>query len=459
MARRRRTWALAALGLLPVGCETTGGALLVGPPADPPAFVARVDDAGVLTLPRLIELTYQNNPDLTVARARVEAARGRLIQAGLYPNPTFEWEGEDIGSQGNGAAGKQGPIISQTVVTAGKLKRAKAAAAQGVVLADWQAASRWYEAATRTRLAYYEALAAQREIKTAEDAVKLGREGLDAAQKLQKAGAGTQPDLIRATVELNQGQVQFEVANERHRAARQLLAVAVGMPDLPCGPLAETLELPPPDYDWHTIVDVMLARSSPMQEAHTAVLQAEEQLQLARAQKCPDVTLRARPIYVFPDHRAEVNVWVGAALPLYNRNQGNILAAEADLGRAREEVRQAELRLMERLTLAYQRYLSARHQADGYRRNILPSARESLRLVRLGYERGDARYDYTTVLTAQRTLVQAEAVYVQALRELWRAVADIDGLLQTEDGCLTGGPPLPDRDGSRPVGAGTPKPE
>src|SRR4051812_32983349 len=40
-----------------------------------------------LTLPRLLELAAQNNPDLAVARARAENARGRLIQAGLYINP------------------------------------------------------------------------------------------------------------------------------------------------------------------------------------------------------------------------------------------------------------------------------------------------------------------------------------------------------------------------------------
>ena len=59
-----------------------------------------------------------------------------------------------------------------------------------------------------------------------------------------------------------------------------------------------------------------------------------------------------------------------------------------------------ELRLTERLTLAFQRYENARRQTEAYEKQILVNAAESLRLVRLGYDRGDPKYDYTTVLEA-----------------------------------------------------------
>jgi cobalt-zinc-cadmium efflux system outer membrane protein len=141
-------------------------------------------EAKPLTLEQLIILACEHNPAIAMAQARVQAARGRLVQAGLYPNPSIVWEAEDMGGPGPHAAGAQGPILGQDIITAGKRRRAMAAAAHGVSIADWQALTRWYDVLTRTRLAYFELLAARLEVKTAEELVGLAREDLDAARKL-----------------------------------------------------------------------------------------------------------------------------------------------------------------------------------------------------------------------------------------------------------------------------------
>jgi cobalt-zinc-cadmium efflux system outer membrane protein len=182
----------------------------------------------------------------------------------------------------------------------------------------------------------------------------------------------------------------------------------------------------------------VLARSSELQEARAAVQQAEAMLRRAQVEWVPNLQLSVRPFYAFPEQKALVRVEAGAMLPLFNRNQGNIAAAQADLARAHQEVRQAELRLTERLTGAYQRYQNARLQTEVYDKQILPNAAESLRLVRLGYERGDPKYDYTAVLQAQRILVEARLAYVQALGDLWRAASEIAGLLQLDQATLDG---------------------
>jgi cobalt-zinc-cadmium efflux system outer membrane protein len=185
--------------------------------------------------------------------------------------------------------------------------------------------------------------------------------------------------------------------------------------------------------------ETVLTRSSEVQEAQANVLQAEQLVRRARAENVPNLLLSARPFYAFPDQTMQGRVELGATLPVWNRNQGSILAAEADLVRTRAEVSQVELRLTERLTPAFQRYQNARRQTELYEKQVLPNARESLRRVRLGYERGDPKYDYTAVLQAQRTLAQARLVYVLALGELWRAVSELAGLLQ-QDELRMGGP-------------------
>src|SRR5262249_27122472 len=124
-------------------------------PLPPPTPACATGTEGPLTLEQLLHLAAEYNPDLAIARARADAARGRLVQAGLYPNPTLNWEGDEIGIRGK-AAGTQGPFVVQQIVTAHKLKIATAAAAAGVLAADWLAITRWYDVITRVRLAYFE---------------------------------------------------------------------------------------------------------------------------------------------------------------------------------------------------------------------------------------------------------------------------------------------------------------
>ena len=142
-------------------------------------------------------------------------------------------------------------------------------------------------------------------------------------------------------------------------------------------------------------------------------------------------------------------------MPIFDRNQGNIHAAKNEFALALAFERQLELRLVERMTGAYQRYQSARKQADAYRTVIVPKAEESLKLVESGYAAGDKKYDYTAVLQAQQVLAQARLAQTQAIGDLWRSVIEIAGLLQQEnlrEGCAVRERHLPTAQLGAPVG-------
>jgi len=416
---------------------------------------ARAEDAPVAqaavvaegwSLDQLLALAQENNPDLAAARAQADSARGRLLQAGLYPNPTFTWEAEDVNSPGN-AAGAQGPILGQQFITAGKRRLAMRAAEAGVSMADWQAVTRWYDILTRVRLAYYDLATAEREVLTHEQIVGIAKEALDAAQKLFKAGTGTRPDVLRAQVELAEHGTRLAVARQRRIAAWKMLAVVVGMSDLEARPLQEKLEAQAPGYAWEATLAQVLQRSSEVQSAQSAILQAEQLFLRARAERVPDVKVEVRPLYNFPDKQTELTAMIGFAVPILDRNQGNIAAAHAEVSRTLAESRAVELRLTDRLAAAYERYQSARQLVAFYEgdpkdkddQGILRNAQMSLDLIRKGYEAGDAKYDFTSVLQSQRTLAQARLDYVRALGQLWKAVSEIRGLIQDGD-CPWRGP-------------------
>ena len=88
-------------------------------PADRPRSYA-LDD--------FVRLGLERNPRLAQAGFAVEVARGRAVQAGLYPNPTISAIFDELGDvQGRGGINTI-PLISQEIVTGGKLDLSRAAA-------------------------------------------------------------------------------------------------------------------------------------------------------------------------------------------------------------------------------------------------------------------------------------------------------------------------------------------
>jgi predicted RNA-binding Zn ribbon-like protein len=102
------------------------------------------------------------------------------------------------------------------------------------------------------------------------------------------------------------------------------------------------------------------------------------------------------------------------------------------LSRAQAAERTAANRLLRETAEALARYEGARCQVDRLRKVILPQLQENLALVRQGYQAGAANFAFTDVQLAVEAQNDARLRLVGAQRELWRAVADLQGLMQLE---------------------------
>src|SRR5439155_18367733 len=109
---------------------------------------------------------------------------------------------------------------------------------------------------------------------------------------------------------------------------------------------------------------------------------------------------------------------VGVSIPIFNRNQGNVAAAKADLERAQEEVRRVQLSLRRDAQTLLQTYLAEQVEADRYKNEIIPRASRAYQLYLNRYRQMASAYPQ--VIVSQRTMVQVELGYLQTLENLWR---------------------------------------
>lgn len=394
---------------------------------EPSAGVAKPAAPAALGLEDLINLSLERNPTLRQAESDIQAAQGRALQAGLYPNPTFSVIGEEIGRRGGIHTPAQ---ISQEIVTGGKLGLSRAVAGKEVDQQQLALLRQRHALFTTVRQGYFEVLTLQRRIEVLTELAGLATRSFENAQKLLEAQQIARLDLLQFEVELNRLRADREAAEWELIAARQRLAAGIGVPDLPCVPLLGDLGAPLPNYDFCQVRSMILELHPEVKSAQVGVSRAQLALQRAEVEACPNVTVSGGYQRNFNDRENEARYEVSVPIPVFNRNQGNIHAAQAAVGRAIQEVGRVQYDLSNRLAAAVGTYSAARARADRYRNQILPQARESYRLA-LGAFKG-GQFDYLRVLQAQRAAAEANLEYLRALGDAWRGASEIAGLLLEE---------------------------
>jgi cobalt-zinc-cadmium efflux system outer membrane protein len=379
-----------------------------------------------LTVAALEQLACERNPTLRQANANIDAAQGRANQAGLYPNPVVGYQGDRIGAAGT-AGEMQGLFIDQTIVTAGKLRLDRAKYAQEVSQMEAQALAQQYRVVNSVRISFYRLLAMQRLLEVRADLLKVAEDAVQTTEELVNVGAANRPDLLEARIEARQERVALEKARTRYEAAWQQLAALVGEPSLPMVRLTGDLEAVPAVPDMQATLGHLLEASPEIQIARAEIARTEISLKREQVEPIPNVQVQVANGYDFETRRDVTNVQLGVRLPVFNKNQGNIRAARAQVTYAEAELCRVELSLRQRLARAYERYRSAQAVVQTYRKENLPEAKEAYELYLDSFRK--RRAAWPQVLVAQRTYFQIRVEYTEALDEMRRAEVTILGLL------------------------------
>ncbi len=155
----------------------------------------------------------------------------------------------------------------------------------------------------------------------------------------------------------------------------------------------------------------------------------EEQITLKRelAEPIPNVFVQGGSGYNFESREPVASANVFFEVPIFDRNQGNIRRAEADLVRQRAEVKRTELMLRQNLAQAYRDYLTALQHVEQYKSVILPEAREAYRNQLDAYK--EDRQNWGEVLAVQKRYFDMRLTYVMNLITLRENETLIQGYL------------------------------
>jgi len=380
---------------------------------------------GGLNLATLEQMAFGNSPAIGQANARIRALQGKRVQVGLAPNPTIGYVASEIGNEG--AAGQQGGFVGQNFITAKKLQRNRAIVTAEINRAEQQLTAMHRRVQTDVRQGYYVALLAQRRIELANELVRLTTEAVGASKSLYKAEEIPLAGLLQTEVQQQNAQVLLRTAQNGLAQAWRRLSAVVGGTELSVQPLVGDVTQLPESLDWQEQMVRLQSESPEVAAAMADVQRARRALSRACVEAVPNINTQFSVQYDDATDYTVAGAQIGLPLPIWNRNQGGIRQARAEVAEAMRNVDRVELNLNRRLADAFRQYTDAHVTATSYAVDILPRAQRTFELVQRGYKQGEV--GYLDVLAAQQTFSQTNLVYLDALGSLWQSYVQIDGLL------------------------------
>ncbi|WP_447755797.1 TolC family protein [Pseudomonas nicosulfuronedens] len=361
-----------------------------------------------------LQAAASGNPELAASGREIGIAQGLRDQAGLLRNPTLSWQQEGTESRNRTTT----VAISQPLELGGKRGARVELAERGQDVAALSLQARRNQLRGEVIAAFYTALRAQERERLAQQSVELAQRGVIAAEGRVRAGKAPPLEANRAQVQLAEVRLEQDRARRDRADANQALATLMGLalPDF-SGVRSDSARPLPELPSSNQLLD-RLGDSAELRLAQSRIDAGEAAVRLAKTQRIPDldVSLGTQEILDTGNRDRIAVIGFSLPLPLFDRNQGNILAESRRADQARDLRNATELRLRLETQQALQQWSTAQGEVTAFRQTILPSAQTAVESATRGFEMG--KFGFLEVLDAQRTLITARDQYLRALAQV-----------------------------------------
>lgn len=384
------------------------------------AWTQQEQKEAVLSLPVVVQQVLATHPLTQAAQARVETALGLTRQAGTYANPRFSFENNDPSREFTYGLTQplEWPFKRTYRLGIAAANEHIAASEQGGIRQDLIAVA---------REAFFHVLLAQESRQIAETFAATTARLLESVEHRFQEGDVPEFEVTKAKVESLRATTELEKARGQLATAHARLNLLLGQrEDVPVTPSGSLLDAPPlPTFA--ALLAQAEERNSQLAAQKHKVAREQLNLKLARAVLVPDpeVNIAKR------DNVGVSGPIVGLSfsVPLWDRNEGAITAAHAQLEEAEATLRATRLQLHQSLLTAYRDWETATQQVAAFAQGLVTQATDAATLAQRSYEEGAE--DLLAVLDAQRSLLTVRREYAQALfaRDLaWVTLEQVAGI-------------------------------
>ena len=278
------------------------------------------EPAQALTLEAAISLALERNPTLAAARREIEAADAQILQGSLRPNPEFVYLAEDTRSISKTTTAQ----LDVPVETGGKRGARVEAAVRNKNVAVSELTARQLKIRASTIAAFFDVLAAQELTALARETLTLAMRASDIAGKRVSAGKISPVEEIKARVAEAGVRLSLTQAESDLRNARRRLSAQWGNPSPRFNEVVGEVDRIP-ELLTREKIQSRLMLSPVLERAQQELERRKSLVAVEQSKTLPDVTFSIGMKRREDVTRDQVLVGLTVPLPVFNRNQGNLL--------------------------------------------------------------------------------------------------------------------------------------
>lgn len=386
-----------------------------------------------LTLDQAIDLAVAHNHSLKATRTQIQENQAQEVTAALRPNPTVTAdalfvpiEPQNFNSTIIANVTEFDAGVSYLFERGGKRHRRIDAARDVTAQARYQVSDAERSLVFSTAQQFITVQLAESNLELANQDLASFQQTVEIAQVQYKAGAISEGDLLKITVQLLQFQTDVSAAKVAKVQALANLREFLGYDTVPANYDVEgDLVYQPLQLNRDDLLLKALKNRPDLLAARQGVHAAESQYALAKANGKIDVT--GALTYTHVSDQNSMGATVSLPLPVFDRNQGEIARTRYAMTAAQETASAASDTVLTDVDSAYATFSSNQEVVNLYNGGYLKQAKDSRDISDYAYHRGaaslldflDAERSYRTTQLAYR---QALANYLIAVEELKESV-------------------------------------
>jgi outer membrane protein, heavy metal efflux system len=418
--------ALLALPLMVAGQQSAAPL-----PATPPAPAARAQTSATrISMDDAIRLALQHNHALQALRTTIQQSLAEEITANLRPNPTLgldaqflpifqphEFSSDYINQQAQFDAGV-GYLFER-----GKKRQHRLQAAQDLTaVVRSQVSDNERQLTFSVGQQFVDVLLAESTLEFAQASLDSFQKTVDISKERYRVGDLSEGDFLKIKLQLLQFQSDLSAAKLAKLQSLAALRQLLGFESVPDDyDVQGTLDYQPVHADMTGMKSLAALNRPDLRAAQQAVVAAESQLALQKANGKMDVTGTFN--YT---HTAGVNTgafFYNMPLPIFNRNQGEIQRASYGITQAQQQASETTQQVSTDVVQAYENLRTNDQIVQLYQGGYVDEARESRDISEYAYRKGAASLlDY---LDAERTYRANQLAYRQALANYMLALEQV----------------------------------
>jgi outer membrane protein, heavy metal efflux system len=400
-------------------------------PATPPAQAATAQTSATrISMDDAIRLALQHNHALQALRTTIQQSLAEEITANLRPNPTLgldaqflpifqphEFSSDYINQQAQFDAGV-GYLFER-----GKKRQHRLQAAQDLTaVVRSQVSDNERQLTFSVGQQFVDVLLAESTLEFAQANLDSFQKTVDISKERYRVGDLSEGDFLKIKLQVLQFQSDLSAAKLAKLQSLAALRQLLGFESVPDDyDVQGTLDYQPVHADMTGMKSLAALNRPDLRAAQQAVVAAESQLALQKANGKMDVTGTFN--YT---HTAGVNTgafFYNMPLPIFNRNQGEIQRASYGITQAQQQASETTQQVSTDVVQAYENLRTNDQIVQLYQGGYVDEAKESRDISEYAYRKGAASLlDY---LDAERTYRANQLAYRQALANYMLALEQV----------------------------------